>query len=187
MGVVIDRSTFDKYQFIEDPTLKRLIELNVLQNPKSKSAASYAVVKLAGSTCPFLTEGMDCSIQVALGEDYLSRTCDTYPRAYSKIDDTLERSLYLSCPEAARLILLRPGGIKLSAPELGQPEKYTDFPTVNTKDSTETGKPYGYFTLVRGFVMGLLRNRDLLVWERLVNAARPIRTGSSTADLIVHR
>ena len=168
MGVVIDKPTFDKYQQLQDSPLNPILQLRVLPNPKSVSPASYAMVKSDGPDCPFLQGDKDCAIQVNLGEDYLSRACDTYPRAYSKVDSTLERSLYLSCPEAARIILLRSSQIRFSAPGEGQAEKYTEFPTVDTTQEYFGGKPYKYFGQVRNFVIHLLRNRRLLVWQRLV-------------------
>jgi lysine-N-methylase len=168
MGVVIDKSTFEKYQKCDDPVLKTLIQLKVLPNPKSTNDASFAKVATNGPDCPFLQQDKDCAIQVTLGEDYLSRTCDTYPRAFSKVDNTLERSLYLSCPEAARIILLRSSEIRFSAPGEGREEKYDDFPSVDTNDELYGGKPYKHFGLIRNFVVHLLRNRKYLVWQRMV-------------------
>jgi lysine-N-methylase len=167
MGVVIDRPTYDKYLQCEEPNLKRLIHLNVLPDPASTNPASFAKVQLYGPDCPFLLENKDCQIQSTLGEDYLARVCDTYPRAFSKVDDTLERSLYLSCPEAARIILLRSSEIRFSAPGEGREEKYSEFPTVDTSDEFYNGKPYKYFGQVRNFVIHLLRNRKYRVWERM--------------------
>jgi len=168
MGVVVDKATYNRYQACEDPALKPLFQLKVLPNAHSTNPASFATIKMEGPDCPFLQADKDCAIQSQLGSEYLSRTCDTYPRAYSRVDNVLERSLYLSCPEAARIILLRSSEIRFSLPGEGHEEKYTEFPTVETDDELVDGKPYKHFGLVRSFVMRLLRNRNYKVWERLV-------------------
>jgi lysine-N-methylase len=168
MGVVIDKQTYDKYQQCQDDRIKPLLQLKVLPNPKATNPASFATVVLNGPSCPFLQTDDHCLIQETLGKDYLSRTCDTYPRAFSKVDDTLERSLYLSCPEAARIILLRSSQIRIDAPGASSDEKYSEFPSVDTNESLFAGKPYGSFGAIRNFVIRLIRNRDYLVWERMV-------------------
>jgi lysine-N-methylase len=84
------------------------------------------------------------------------------------VDNVLERSLYLSCPEAARIILLRSSEIRFNIPGEGRHDKYTDFPTVDTSDELFGGKPYKHFGLIRNFIMHLLRNRRYKVWERMV-------------------
>ncbi len=55
-----------------------------------------------------ISRGRSCSIQKKLGEEYLSIMCAAYPRVMNVVDDVLQRSLDLSCPEAARLVLLDP-------------------------------------------------------------------------------
>ncbi len=57
--------------------------------------------------CTFLNEKNLCDIQCEHGEDFLSSTCYHYPRVYNIVDGIYEKSAKLSCPEAARLILLQ--------------------------------------------------------------------------------
>ena len=48
-----------------------------------------------------------CKIQRACGEEYLSKTCRTYPRLFTHLAENLvEETLTLSCPVAARCCLL---------------------------------------------------------------------------------
>ena len=58
--------------------------------------------------CPLLTEDRLCRIQAELGEELLSHACATYPRIVNSIGGIEETALSLSCPEAARLVLLNP-------------------------------------------------------------------------------
>ena len=58
--------------------------------------------------CPmWRTDGL-CRIQAELGEEALCETCREFPRLRHDYGDFLERTLELSCPEAARLILSAP-------------------------------------------------------------------------------
>jgi lysine-N-methylase len=56
--------------------------------------------------CSLLDHDMLCSIQKQLGRELLPTACSIFPRSISKVDGELEVSLSLSCPEAARNVLL---------------------------------------------------------------------------------
>src|SRR5579862_3470513 len=167
-GVVVDKTTYEKYRVCPDPDLKPLLDEKIRRNTESDSDQTYALVVLNGSSCPFLSEKRLCKIQLKLGEDYLSRTCHTYPRAMSQVDSVSERSLYLSCPEAARLVLLNPDGLGIVELETEESSRFGGFPELDTTDSLFAGKPYGQFQPVRQFVLSLLQNRDYVVWKRLI-------------------
>lgn len=64
------------------------------------------IFKLIDDRCPFLEKSGLCEIHRVLGEDALCNTCREYPRAVQDHGDIAEHDLSLSCPEAARLILL---------------------------------------------------------------------------------
>lgn len=56
--------------------------------------------------CPMWRQDGLCRIQAEQGEAALCHTCKTFPRLTHDYGSFLERDLELSCPEAARLILL---------------------------------------------------------------------------------
>jgi lysine-N-methylase len=58
----------------------------------------------------WLDDGL-CRIQAEQGEEALCDTCRNFPRLTHDYGDFLERDLELSCPEAARLILLGDDGL----------------------------------------------------------------------------
>jgi lysine-N-methylase len=58
--------------------------------------------------CHFLQSDRLCTIQGVLGENALSDTCRIYPRYLNRFGQQREKSLGISCPQAARLILLNP-------------------------------------------------------------------------------
>ena len=55
--------------------------------------------------CPFLNENNLCDLILERGNEALCRTCRRYPRHVEVYGPLRERSLSLSCPEAAKLIL----------------------------------------------------------------------------------
>lgn len=167
-GVAIDKATYVKYRSCPDTELSAIMAEKVVVNRASQSDTTYALISPnRDQTCPFLTTEKLCLIQKRLGEGYLSRTCATYPRAISTVDGVTERSLYLSCPEAARLALLDPAPMRFE--ELaGEPDSpFGGFPELATACS-RGGKPYAHFHEVRGFTLSLLQNRSYALWKRLV-------------------
>ncbi|WP_080832496.1 flagellin lysine-N-methylase [Cohnella massiliensis] len=112
--VSIDQQTMGMYHKSSHAELSKKFKTEIVLNPVSeRTATHYARMNVNPSTgnCSFLTEGM-CSIQAALGEDYLSQTCATYPRVVNVVNELQEVSTQLSCPEAARVVLLNPRGIQ---------------------------------------------------------------------------
>lgn len=106
--VDIDQQTFARYQKVSDPQLKALYKEKIKPYPYYfDPAVDYARVKLGkDKRCPFLTSEGLCITQAKLGEDYLSNVCATYPRMTNEVDGVLEGTLTLSCPVAAKLVLL---------------------------------------------------------------------------------
>ena len=165
--VNIDKVTYEAYQRCDDPELgPRLHEL-VTINAASTSDDNHARITLSPPGCPFLSEGL-CGIQNKLGENYLSIMCARYPRVLNIVDDVLQRSLDLSCPEAARIVLLDPHPMEFDDEE-GPPHdsRLGHLSVLNTLDGN-SGKPYRYFREIRGFVIWLLQYRAYPLWKRLV-------------------
>jgi lysine-N-methylase len=165
--VNIDKGTYDTYQTCQDPEMgPRLRELVTL-NPASTGSNSYARIGLAGASCPFLDERL-CGIQKSLGESYLSIVCSRFPRVLNVVDDTLQRSLDLSCPEAARLMLLDPAAMQFDEME-GSPQdsRWGELSVLTTADESSR-KPYPYFRAIRAFLIELLQYRAYPLWKRIV-------------------
>lgn len=147
-AVSVDKATYDKYQNSSDLELgAKLKELVTIT--QGGNEALYASIQSTGGRCAFLADGL-CGIQRRLGEDYLGRTCATYPRISNTFENRRERSLDLSCPEAARLALLDP-----------KPMQFGDAFSV---PGSNTG--------VRKLLIELLQNRDYPVSKRLILVGR---------------
>lgn len=164
--VNIDKQTFDAYQGCDDPEFgPRLREL-VTINTTNSTEDNYARIALSTPACPFLAEGW-CAIHKRLGQEYISVMCSTYPRVMNIVDDVLERSLDLSCPEAARLTLLNPAPIEFDTEEgaLHDP-RLGSLAVLHTWQQT-SDKPYLYFREIREFVIWLLQFRAYPLWKRM--------------------
>jgi lysine-N-methylase len=166
--VNVDKSTYENYQRCDDAELgPRLHELVSIRTDSS-SDDNYARINLNGPSCPFLSEGW-CAIQKKLGEEYLPIMCSLYPRVMNVVDDVLQRSLDLSCPEAARVVLLDPNPMQFDEDE-GPPRdpRLANLSVLRTTSNGKSDKPYEHFRAIRGFVIWLLQYRAFPLWKRLV-------------------
>ncbi|MBB6632563.1 flagellin lysine-N-methylase [Cohnella thailandensis] len=114
--VSVDKDTFEKYKRVDHPELSKKFATELIETPlDQRKPHDYARMNINSTTgnCGFLDGGL-CSIQAAIGEDYLSGTCATYPRVVNMVNGVQEVSTELSCPEAARVVLLNPKGIQFS-------------------------------------------------------------------------
>ncbi|MBS7344112.1 MAG: flagellin lysine-N-methylase, partial [Caryophanon sp.] len=87
--------------------------------------------------------------------EYLCHTCATYPRYTQTVDERLEKSMTVSCPEAARLILLNEEGIDFIIEE----EEVAKLSPNQT--------PL-HFWDIRMFAIELLQTRSATIEERLI-------------------
>jgi lysine-N-methylase len=113
----------------------------------------------ADSTCPLLLADGLCRVHSELGEDYLSHMCSTYPRVPYSVHGETEKALALSCPEAARLVLLNPhlpisGGLQ-----------DTQTAPCDTEAGSDPWRPH--FFAIRDFALRLVRSRTYPLWQRM--------------------
>lgn len=103
----IDKAT---YGFMVKKSDLKVKSLQVIE--RTKGQASYAKIKLDESgVCPFRESSGLCEVHKAHGHKRLSTTCQTYPRLSKVRGNQQESSLTLSCPEAARQVLLNPSAM----------------------------------------------------------------------------
>lgn len=173
-GVSVDRQTYDKYQLCGDPEMQPLLRELVTLSPVQGNDEDFARIALKENRCPFLAEGL-CSIQQKLGESYLSNTCSSFPRAVVVVDGTEERSLHLSCPEAARLALLNLGTYELEEqtdPILDDKVRPQTIPVLSSLQANRGGTPYPYFHEIRGLFLRVLQSGASRTWQRLAVLAQ---------------
>lgn len=66
------------------------------------------VMTILDGRCPMWRSDGLCRIQAELGEEALCKTCRDFPRLTHDYGDFVEKTLELSCPEAARILLTAP-------------------------------------------------------------------------------
>jgi lysine-N-methylase len=161
--VSIDEAAHRKYTSLPPGSLRSLMDASILpmaDDSGKTDASPFATIRMLPSgDCPFLSPERLCRIQVEHGEPYLSRTCATFPRINHSIDSLKETEISLSCPEAARLVLLEPHLL----PPPGTPGYR------RTWDETATSQVplRAHFWQIREFVLALIQNRAYPLWQRL--------------------
>lgn len=113
--VDIDQVTYEKYQRVTQPQMKREFQRFVKKNPHmAHPSINYAFVVLTEQKkCSFLNADHLCMIQKHLGETFLSNVCDSFPRITNRIDGNVERFATASCPEVARMLVFNPEAMNL--------------------------------------------------------------------------
>jgi len=166
--VDIDKSTFKQYYKVQDKDMKKMFQKNVYNNNNYCYAeVDYGQVKLKdGKRCPFLDEDNYCIIHSKLGEEYLSNVCTSLPRITNKINGYYEMSLDVACPEAARILLLKKGGIEFTESEetLG---KHILSSNIDTKSKEFSNSPIKYLKELRSFSIKIIKNRKFDLSKRL--------------------
>lgn len=164
--VNIDKETYKKYKKVKIPTMKYRLEENIIRNKSNPTNTNVAKMRLDKGHCSFLSREGLCDIYSNLGEDYLCNTCAIYPRKNRIVNEIFEQSLTVSCPEAARLILLNKEGIKF---EQGFQElKIRSLISLVTSKSEKVESWKDYFNEYRYTTISILQYRKYSVEERLL-------------------
>lgn len=105
----LDRYHYDKMEkrLQEQPAQANKFQQHIkLHDPEYASEKNYAYIALSDSGfCPFLNKTGLCDIHAQFGVEPLSDVCAFFPRVISSIQNTLEQTGALSCPEVVRLCL----------------------------------------------------------------------------------
>lgn len=91
-GIIIDEDTRQKM-------VEKEAVLGVPAKDWLKDVNGTTFVKLAGHKCSMLNENNLCNVVLKLGPEYLSKTCQQYPRLLVKYGNVIEINMSMSCPE----------------------------------------------------------------------------------------
>jgi len=160
--VTIDKKTYTAYKQTSNAKLIERFDSKVKRVRSQPSDSRYARMALDPTTgdCPMMEDHL-CSIQKELGEDKLSNTCFTYPRVTKDLGGIQQQALTLSCPEAARLALLAEDAMSFTQSEI------TVRPETIEKQKPVRGLSLDQMNEVRFFCIQLLKESDLLLWQKL--------------------
>ncbi|MDP5145692.1 flagellin lysine-N-methylase [Shewanella sp. ULN5] len=165
--------TFDKQSYKKTLKNKYLADVAKFALYETKdSESSWAIVNLdKNGACPFLTPQKLCNIHAKAGEKALSHTCKTYPKRDQFIGPDKYQSLYLSCPEVARIVLFDDNAFQFSANASGNK-------TVNTPSPEWLEKTYEY-SLDLLLNSGLNWQESFLAIGLLVKTSDEVRTNKA--------
>lgn len=167
--VYIDEDTYKKYREVSETTLRPILDRKVTRNRSMPSFDNYAKIKMnENGCCPFLEEDKLCSIQKKLGSKFLSKVCMLYPRVTNVVNGVYEKSVTLSCPETARLVLLNPNIMEFDEIQESTEVQHFLVYGIDTNSIQNSNNVKKYFWPLRFFSISLLQNRKYLLADRLI-------------------
>lgn len=168
--VSIDSATYNKYDTNTHPDLAPLFRLALNKNPAPSSDNHFGFLTMKpDGACHLQQEDKLCAIQKNLGAQALSTTCKLYPRYINQFGAQREHALGISCPEAARLILLSPEPMqfKMVAPDAAVDDgSFTSyrFPLQGDGDPGQIAVLNDF----RAVIIGILQFRELSLGARMM-------------------
>lgn len=169
-SIPLDKETYKQYQKFPPEKLGALVSqyVSINETPGAPDSRFARILPTASHNCPFFGADRLCAIQKEHGSKPLSSTCSTYPRALNTVEGVLEGSLSLSCPEAARNVLLVPHSMQVAG-DLFSGEFRTDVAIrLSNHVSSPIHKPYGYFHETRSLLVDMVKDRSRPMWQRLL-------------------
>ena len=156
--VLVDSGTYSKYASITAEFERQEI-LSQLERLDDKN---FFVKMRDNLDCPFLDEDYLCKIQKRHGENYLTAICHSYPRISYNLGGFLEQSLTLTCPIAAKLVLLPTDPIEFETVDIEEPRYVFDW-------TKRTPLPANEALELQMSAIKILQDRKLMLDERLLN------------------
>lgn len=169
-SIPLDKKTYDRYQQFPPDKLGIVVSQYVSINATPGAPASLfaRILPRSSGSCPFFEADRLCAIQKEYGAALLSSTCSIYPRALNVVGGSLEGSLMLSCPEAARNILLVPDATEVTGDLFSGDFRTDNVFRLPTQESSSFYKPYGHFHAIRSLLIEMVKDRSRPLWQRLV-------------------
>jgi lysine-N-methylase len=166
--IPVDQATAERFRNLPPSAVRTLIDANILLTPQSDDGSkppTFAQFRMTESNkCPLLSEDRLCRIQTDCGEQMLPHACATYPRIVCLGGNIEEKALTLSCPEAARLVLLNPALLGPRYPAIRAAYRAS---FVSTEQPNDAGAIHSWFWPIRDVSLGLVTNRVFPIWQRL--------------------
>lgn len=171
-SVTIDRDTYHKYKENRHKQLAPIFKqaLGRHSGPGADHRNNFGLIRMKpDGTCPFQQADKLCAIQCTLGAQALSDTCMLYPRYLNQFGPQRENALGISCPQAARLILLNPQPMQFEgiAPEPavdGRSVRNYKFPTQGEGDPPQMAVLNDF----RAVIIAILQCRQISLGARVM-------------------
>lgn len=163
-NVFIDKKTYRQYEQIKPEADSAEILSHMTFHDERKE---HLVTMTDEGTCPFLNENKLCRLQLKYGEEFLSVTCSSFPRRSLNFGKFFERSLVMTCPVAAEMILFNEEPIKFEFVEVSEKVhsnggKIGIAPVYTTEGFEE------YMLEIQIAMISILQERTLTLDQRLI-------------------
>lgn len=162
--VAVDGAAYSKYCSIANRDIRQVILSEIERTDDQKR---FIKMK-SDQRCAFLDDDYLCKIQKHCGEEYLTAICHSYPRVSYKLGDVLEQSLTLTCPVAARLILLPTSSIEFEEVEVEKPRGIFDW-------TSKLSIPIEEAVSIQATAISILQDRHFDFNERLMKLCMFLR------------
>ncbi len=160
-NIPLDRNTYEAYKSFAPGPLGRIVsEYVFLELPDSPTGMYASIYREPSGVCPFFGSDRLCGIQREYGAELLSATCSIFPRSFSRLDGKLEGSLSLSCPEAARQVLLDPCFLRVHADLLSG--------AFRTDNVFQPARESSAFGSIRRLLISIIHDRTRSLADRLL-------------------
>ena len=163
-NITIDKKTYKAYSHLKPKSAAKEIMINL---KKRENADDYLVRLNEKGNCPFLTEDNWCSIQKKYGEEFLSVTCTTYPRQTWDMGEFYERSLTLTCPVVAEMVLLATEPLKFETLEVSE-KVHSNLGKIMILTNPLPPNQHEGFIMLQETMIGILQERTLTIDQRLL-------------------
>lgn len=165
-AITIDKQTYDNYENEINEEFKEIFK-NAVLKIKDGGEYDYAIMNLnIEGECLFLDAEKLCSVYKLIGPKSMCHTCRIYPRYSIQLEDIIQKTIMLSCPEACRKVLLRKEPIGFNLREMDETYDYAVDKIMNFNQKECFSKDI--FIELRAFAIDLLQNRNYLIEERLI-------------------
>lgn len=154
--ITIDKDTFSKYRRLKGPMGKKINSFVHRDRNNKNNFNNYAKIRLDKSgNCPFLSDKKTCTVHSSLGHNYLSHTCQIYPRLETTVNNIKDLNLSISCPEVVKLAIMNKNKIKFKIEE-----------NINIS-STETSSFDTLNVYFRNIAIAVMQADEIELWKRI--------------------
>ncbi len=167
--IPVDKPTYNKYmQVPKDNPIAGDLKKHIQKNRSALNI--FAKIKLdEEKNCPFLNEQGLCNIQLNLGEDYLTHTCDIFPRIFYIVDGVVYQDISISCEAATKLVLPLEGGIDYTFDEANvSKRKLVNIVEINTSSKEYAFSFVKYIKDIQSCSIDILQNRQYTITKRMI-------------------
>lgn len=163
--VDVDKKSFQRYRKVSGKIKQKMSECISRNRNKDADDKHYAKIKLdAQGRCSFLNQDNLCEMYIELGEQSMCTVCKTYPRRLYQFGKIYERSLTISCPEVARLVLSQTEPLEFILID----EDLSSLDYCYLKSKKIDLEEQLILSDIRQLFLTILQNRILPIWKRLL-------------------